>query len=116
MATLTKPPQFNKNDFIIDLISSFTLLRMALTKACCTLPPVTSDYTPPGTTIDIGDLPVYETIPNNSKKLLICVYDIFGVHENIRQVSETLALAGFRVVIPDFFRGKPITKEIMAQG
>jgi len=44
------------------------------------------------------------------------VYDIFGVHPNIRQVSETLALAGFRVVIPDFFRGNPITKEVMAQG
>lgn len=89
---------------------------MSLTTACCTLPPVTSDYIPPGTTINVGDLPVYETIPNASKKLLICVYDIFGVHPNIRQVSETIALAGFRVVIPDFFRGNPITKETMAQG
>lgn len=89
---------------------------MALTTACCTLPPVTSDYSPPGTTIQIGDLSVYETIANNSKKLLICVYDIFGVHPNLRQVSETIALAGFRVVVPDFFRGNPITKEVMAQG
>jgi len=89
---------------------------MSLTKACCTLPPVVSDYNPPGTTVQVDDLPIYETIPNGSKRLLICVYDIFGVHPNIRQVSETLALAGFRVVIPDFFRCKPITKEVMAQG
>ncbi len=91
-------------------------ITMSITKACCTLPPVTSDYNPPGTTINIGDLPVYETIPNNSKKLLICVYDIFGVHPNIRQVSETISLAGFRVVIPDFFRENPITTETMSKG
>jgi len=89
---------------------------MSLTKACCTLPPVASNYEPPGKTIQIECLPVYETIPNGSKKLLICVYDIFGVHPNIRQVSETLALPGFRVVIPDFFRGNPITDEIMGKG
>lgn len=98
------------------LVSGSFALKMSFTKACCTLPPVTSDYIPPGTTINIGDLPVYETVPNNSKKLLICVYDIFGVHPNIRQVSETLALAGFRVVVPDFFRGNPITKEVMSKG
>ncbi|CAG7731309.1 unnamed protein product [Allacma fusca] len=81
---------------------------MSFNDACCTLPPIRSDYTPTGRVFKIGDLEVYETADTTPKKVLICAYDIFGVHPNIRQVSDILALAGFRVVIPDFFRGNKL--------
>jgi dienelactone hydrolase len=40
--------------------------------------------------------------------LLIGVYDIFGDTKNTHQFADLLASAyGFRIVIPDFFRGQP---------
>lgn len=87
---------------------------MSLTEACCTLPPVSSDYQPEGTEITIGDLTVYETKNKTPKILLICAYDIFGFHENVKQFADKLNSSGiFRVVMPDFFRGKPIRPEDM---
>lgn len=59
--------------------------------------------------INIGNLPVYETIDNiDKKRLLIAVYDIFGFgNTNMHQVTDQMAVqnGGFRVVLPDFFRG-----------
>jgi hypothetical protein len=47
--------------------------------ACCTIPPVTSDYTPKGTYKAIGAFnKVYVTGPENHDTAIICVYDIFG--------------------------------------
>src|SRR4051794_32623418 len=38
-------------------------LNMALPKACCTIPPVVSDYVAKGTFEEIGDLKIYWTGP-----------------------------------------------------
>jgi hypothetical protein len=48
-------------------------------KACCTIPPVKSDYTPKGTYKAFGGYnKVYVTGPASSDTALVCVYDIFG--------------------------------------
>ena len=79
---------------------------------CCSkLPPVKSDYVPEGQTVNIGDFEIYETKDKTPNKVLICAYDIFGFHPVTKQVADRLALAGFRVVMPDFFRGKPWPQE-----
>jgi len=40
--------------------------------------------------------------------VLICVYDIFGFHPNTKQFADRLnSGGGFRVAMPDFFRGQP---------
>lgn len=85
-----------------------------LPEQCCTLPPFTSDYTPTGTYFtlpvpenDQPDLPVYTAGPADAKTVLVCVYDIFSLHQNTLQGVDHLAAAsGFRVVLPDLFRGE----------
>lgn len=48
-------------------------------KACCTIPPVDSDYEPKGSFKSFGSFEkVYVTGPSSSDKAIICVYDIFG--------------------------------------
>lgn len=70
---------------------------------------IEGNYIPRGRTINIGNLPVYEAIDNiDKKRLLIAVYDIFGfANTNMKQVTDQMAVqyGGFRVVLPDFFRG-----------
>jgi len=81
---------------------------MSLTKECCTLPPVESDYTPKGTEtqLESSNLTIYETGNLESKKLLLCYYDIFGFHPNSKQVCDKLGSTNeFHVVTPGFFRG-----------
>ena len=78
---------------------------MSLTHACCSLPPVISNYKPKGTRFEVDGMSVYETADKSPKKVLICGYDGFGVHENIEQVADILSQAGFLIAIPDFFRG-----------
>jgi len=80
---------------------------MSFTKACCTLPPVESNYKPLGSNITVDDLTVYETVNKEPKILLIAAYDIFGFsHPSIKQFCDKLASSGkFRVAMPDFFRG-----------
>lgn len=92
---------------------------MSFNKACCTLPPVSSSYLPQGTTISLGDLNIYETasVPNSKppKTLIICAYDIFGVHPNTQQLCDKLANSGrLKVVMPDFFRGQPLSEDDLA--
>lgn len=70
---------------------------------------IEGDYIPRGRIINIGNLPVYEAIDNiDKKRMIIAVYDIFGwASNNMKQVTDQVALqyGGFRVVLPDFFRG-----------
>jgi hypothetical protein len=48
-------------------------------KACCSIPPVLSEYTPKGTFQPYADFKrVYVTGPQDSQNTIICVYDIFG--------------------------------------
>ncbi|GAA5811937.1 hypothetical protein MFLAVUS_005384 [Mucor flavus] len=79
---------------------------MSFTKACCSLPPVQSDYTPQGEIINLGDLPVYVVGPKDATKAIFVFYDIYGFHVNTKQFCDILAKnCGWRVVLPDFFRG-----------
>ena len=83
----------------------------SLPPQCCTLPPLQSNYKPVGETLTIKgrdgqDLSIYTTGPKNAEYGLICIYDIFGVTPNTIQGADLLAQErGYRVVIPDFFRG-----------
>lgn len=58
---------------------------------------------------------MYEAVDNiNSRRLLIAVYDIFGFeNSNMKQVTDRMAVqhGGFRVVLPDFFRGDHMNLE-----
>ena len=84
----------------------------------------------------VGDLSIYETGSGN--KVVIVIYgmarslarldrhglialararnvvsidtDIFGLHPNTYQFCDRLAAAGLRVLLPDFFRGKPYVR------
>jgi len=67
---------------------------------------IEANYTPRGGDYEIGNLTVYESQNRAAKRVLILVYDIFGMSTNIKQVGDSIAeLYDFRVVIPDFFRG-----------
>lgn len=47
--------------------------------ACCTIPPVQSDYTPKGSFKPYGIFKkVYVTGPENGENKIVCIYDIFG--------------------------------------
>lgn len=68
--------------------------------------PIVANYTPRGSEYELGNLTVYESQNRAAKRLLIAVYDIFGLSTNMKQVVDTIAeLYDFRVVMPDFFRG-----------
>ncbi|KAI9491664.1 dienelactone hydrolase [Zychaea mexicana] len=89
---------------------------MSSLKACCTIPPVDSDYQPVGTVENVGDiqLPTYVVGPKDAKKALLVIYDVFGFHNNTKQFCDVLAKnCGYKVVMPDFFRGKPLVPEDM---
>lgn len=51
---------------------------MTHSKACCSLPPVASNYAPVGEMITIDDLAVYTVGPNDATKSVLVFYDIFG--------------------------------------
>jgi len=54
----------------------------------------------------VDDLAVYEAPFKNKSRVIICAYDIFGFHENTKEVCDRLAEQGdFRVVLPDFYHG-----------
>lgn len=86
---------------------------MSFIKSCCTLPPVSSNYQPEGTdSTIINGMTVYETKNKSSKTVLICAYDIFGFHPNVKQFADKLDSTGdYLVVIPDFFRGHSVTED-----
>ena len=51
---------------------------------------------------------VYTVGPEDATKVLIVVYDIFGFHYNNFELADTVAASqGWRVVVPDLFRGAP---------
>ncbi|KAI9278202.1 Alpha/Beta hydrolase protein [Phascolomyces articulosus] len=80
-------------------------------RACCTIPPVASNYEPVGTleTIKSDTVPemsVYVVGPKDTKKAVIVFYDIMGFHNNTKQFCDILAkYCGYKVLLPDFFRG-----------
>ncbi|KAI9168333.1 hypothetical protein H9P43_007705 [Blastocladiella emersonii ATCC 22665] len=76
-------------------------------KACCTLPPVVSDYTPKGAHVTLdGGLDAYVVGPADAATALVMTYDIFGYHPATKQTVDLLAHGlGARVYMPDFFEG-----------
>ena len=84
----------------------------SVNKACCTLPPVQTDYKPKGTFEDVGGLKSYVVGPKDSKLAVLMMYDIFGYWPQTQQGADLLSEAmKARVVMPDFFRGKPWPNE-----
>lgn len=79
---------------------------------CCTLPPFKSDYEPVGKHLalksrDGTELDIYVTGRAETTVALVCVYDIFGFHNNTFQGADHLAReCGYTIVMPDFFRGR----------
>lgn len=81
-------------------------------QACCSIPPVQSDYSPKGANVTVGGLDAYTVGPKDSKKAIVVVYDIFGFWPTTKQGADLLAEATkSRVIMPDFFRGKPFPQE-----
>ncbi|KAI0932674.1 hypothetical protein AcW1_000274 [Taiwanofungus camphoratus] len=74
--------------------------------ACCSIPPVKSDYTPKGTYKPYaGFSKVYVTGPEKPGDIaLVCVFDIFGFKPQTQQGADILAESlNAHVVMPDFF-------------
>ena len=70
--------------------------------------PKLSQYKPKGKTTKLGDLEIYEI--GVGKRAIILLYDIFGwnsVSKNVFEFADLLAKNGFRVIMPDHFRGEP---------
>lgn len=68
--------------------------------------PVTLQYVPRGSFVDVGGFDAYVT-GGNATAGLVFVYDIFGFRTpQNRQIADRLADGGFLVIAPDFFRGK----------
>ena len=83
------------------------------TKACCDggLPANdNSKDAPKGELLMLGDLPCYEV--GHGAKAVIAVYDIFGFDvKRTKLVCDQISQAGYRVILPDFFRGSDVLKE-----
>ncbi|KAI0735540.1 Alpha/Beta hydrolase protein [Earliella scabrosa] len=79
--------------------------------ACCTIPPVKSDYVPKGKFKSYaGFNTVYVTGPETPGKFaLVCVYDIFGFKPQTQQGADILAdNLNAQILMPDFFEpGEP---------
>ena len=79
--------------------------------ACCTLPPVEVDYTAKGSYSQVGDLKSYVSGPEESRSVILYIYDVFGYSSQILQGADLLASQGFRVVMPDFLLGNYATAD-----
>ncbi|KAL0082472.1 dienelactone hydrolase [Phycomyces blakesleeanus] len=87
---------------------------MSFTRACCTIPPVQSDYQPIGSIETLGDLTVYTVGSKDAKKAIVVIYDIFGFYPNTKQFCDVLAnFCGYKIIMPDLFYGKPYKYEDM---
>ncbi|KZS90326.1 alpha/beta-hydrolase [Sistotremastrum niveocremeum HHB9708] len=73
--------------------------------ACCSIPPVQSDYTPKGSFKPYaGFKKAYITGSETSTTALVAVYDIFGFWPQTQQGADILATSlNAKVVMPDFF-------------
>ncbi|TIB71326.1 hypothetical protein E3Q23_02480 [Wallemia mellicola] len=85
-----------------------------MSSACCSIPPVIdqTNYKPKGTYEKVGHFEkAYVTGPSDAHTVLLGIYDIFGYFNQTLQGADILADKGYRVVLPDFFRGKPFPLE-----
>lgn len=80
-------------------------MSSGLVDKCCTSPPVEAEYTPKGSFETIAGLKTYTAGPADAKKLVVYVYDIFGVTPQVQQGADLIAASGVKVWMPDFFSG-----------
>ncbi|KAK0548193.1 hypothetical protein OC846_004583 [Tilletia horrida] len=82
-------------------------------KACCSIPPVESDYSDfKGSFETINGLNTYVSGDANAKKAIIATMDIFGLAPQTKQGVDIIAKStGARVYLPDYFHGKPISHD-----
>ncbi|KAJ7042616.1 hypothetical protein C8F04DRAFT_1076534 [Mycena alexandri] len=72
--------------------------------ACCSIPPVQSDYTPKGTFEPVGDFKKVYVTGEPSENAIVCVYDIFGYFPQTQQGADIISSSlKTRVYMPDFF-------------
>jgi len=78
-------------------------------EACCNTPAVVSKgYEPKGSYITVDGLKTYVTGPQDAKRGILIVYDIFGFFPQTIQGADILsASSSTQVFIPDFFEGSP---------
>ncbi|KAF2804338.1 alpha/beta-hydrolase [Mytilinidion resinicola] len=96
----TSPSQPSENNH--------TMAQPAHSEACCTIPPVSADYTEKGKFIEIDGLKTYATGPEDASIVIILIYDVFGFGPQILQGADLLAHPSkhpYRVLIPDFLAG-----------
>ena len=111
-------PQYTFNRITLSHKYKFTMeATQGHSKACCNVPPaVAKDYQPKGTYIDLHDsgMKCYATGPSTARTALFIIYDIFGYSPQAIQGADILAHADaqhpFRVFMPDFFLGKPCSR------
>lgn len=60
----------------------------------------------------IQDVDCYVVGSKLSKKAIMLIYDIFGFHPSTKLGADILADAGFLIIMPDFFRGKPLPQSL----
>ena len=62
--------------------------------------------TPKGTEIKVGDVDAYATGPEDALRIIVVGHDIFGwKFVNTRLLADEYAGHGFRVLVPDLFKG-----------
>ncbi|KAJ7225897.1 Alpha/Beta hydrolase protein [Mycena pura] len=72
--------------------------------ACCTVPPVQSEYTPKGSFKSVGDFKKVYVTGESSANAIVCVYDIFGYFPQTQQGADMIAASlKTTVYMPDFF-------------
>ncbi|KAF2499346.1 alpha/beta-hydrolase [Lophium mytilinum] len=78
------------------------MAQQAHSEACCTIPPVSAEYTEKGEFIELNGLKTY------ASTVIILIYDVFGFSPQILQGADLLAHPSkhsYRVLIPDFLAG-----------
>ncbi|CAM1509066.1 Fc.00g028050.m01.CDS01 [Cosmosporella sp. VM-42] len=75
-------------------------------KACCTIPPVSDDYTPKGTYEAIAGFNTYIVGPSQPTAGIIDIFDVFGLAPQTLQGADRLSFhTNAIVLVPDFFHG-----------
>ncbi|KAJ6638609.1 putative AIM2 family protein C30D10.14 [Pseudolycoriella hygida] len=106
--------------FVISTSCAKTCNAVFVPHECIKNRAIAANYTPRGHVLYIGNLPVYEFEDENNQRtnrLLLGVYDIYGfAYQNLKQVIDEMAVqsGGFKVILPDFFRGESTNPEFNA--
>ncbi|KAG0225426.1 hypothetical protein B0O80DRAFT_446214 [Mortierella sp. GBAus27b] len=97
---------------------------MSLTSACCNTPPTNAHWhkkgneVPLSTFINDEERVTYRTGSKDSKRGLVAIYDIFGIHPTTLQFFDRIAESngGFQLSAPLFFKNGGIPDSAMGSG